>query len=99
MIPTTMSTLYRCVTPTNWLCPCGRVARELRRADIAHDTVRVPLRRSRRAAVEGLTGQRAVPVLVLDAEPIADSRRIVEHLRWRAAPTAPPARAGLDEVI
>ena len=23
------ATLYRCRTPTNWLCPCGRVAREL----------------------------------------------------------------------
>ena len=23
--------LHRCRTPTNWLCPCGRVARELRR--------------------------------------------------------------------
>ena len=24
-----MATLYRCSTPTDWLCPCGRVARAL----------------------------------------------------------------------
>ena len=24
-----VATLYRCTTPTNWLCPCGRVARAL----------------------------------------------------------------------
>ena len=23
------ATLHRCRTPTDWLCPCGRVAREL----------------------------------------------------------------------
>jgi glutathione S-transferase len=31
-----------------------------------------------------------VPVLVIDGEPICDSRRIAEHLRWRA--TAAPSR-------
>ena len=25
-----MATLYRCTTPTDWLCPCGKVARALR---------------------------------------------------------------------
>ncbi len=80
-----MATLHRCPTPTNWLCACGRVERALRRAGVAHDTVREPLRRRHRHAVEALTGQRVVPVLVLDGEePIVDSRRIVEHLRWRA---------------
>jgi len=29
-----MATLYRCRTPTDHLCPCGRVARELRRQGI-----------------------------------------------------------------
>ncbi len=77
--------LYRCRTPTNRLCPCGRVARELKRHGIAHDEVRVAYGRAHRAEVEGLTGQRHVPVLVLDGEAIADSKRIVEHLRWRAA--------------
>jgi glutathione S-transferase len=79
-----VATLYRCPTPTDWLCPCGRVARELRRRDVPFDEVRVPWRRRGRPEIEALTGQRFVPVLVLDGEAICDSRRIVEHLRWRA---------------
>ena len=43
-----MATLYRCSTPTNWLCPCGKVARALAREGIGFDEVRVPQRRSRR---------------------------------------------------
>ncbi len=78
-----MATLYRCRTPTDWLCPCGRVARELRRHGVDVEEVRVPLRRADRAEVEALTGQRAVPVVVIEGEAICDSRRIVEHLRWR----------------
>jgi glutathione S-transferase len=78
-----MATLYRCTTPTDWLCPCGRVARALRRQAIAVETVRVPQRRSRRPEVEALSGQRRVPLLVIDGEVICDSRRIVEHLRLR----------------
>ena len=76
--------LYRCRTPTDWLCPCGRVARELRRRRVAHEQVRVGRGKAHRAAVQELTGQRRVPVLVLDGDAIADSKRIVEHLRWRA---------------
>lgn len=75
-----MPTLYRCSTPTDWLCPCGRVARALRREGISFHQVVLPQRRSRRLEVEALTGQQRVPVLVLDGEPICDSRRIVEHL-------------------
>jgi glutathione S-transferase len=75
-----MATLYRCSTPTDWLCPCGKVARALRREGIQVQQVVVPQRRSRRPEVEALTGQRRVPVLVLDGEPICDSRRIIEHL-------------------
>jgi glutathione S-transferase len=78
-----VATLYRCTNPTDWLCPCGRVARALRREGIAVETVRVPQRRSRRPEVEALSGQRRVPVLVLEGEVICDSTRIVEHLRWR----------------
>ena len=77
--------LYRCPNPTNWLCPCGRVARELRRHGVGFETVRVPYRRRDRAEVEELTGQTRVPALVLDEQAIVDSRRIVEHLRWRAS--------------
>ncbi len=77
-----MATLYRCPTPTDRLCPCGRVARELRAAGLAVEQERVPLRRDRRPRIEQLTGQRRVPVLVLDdGEAIFESHRIVEHLR------------------
>jgi glutathione S-transferase len=80
-----VATLYRCTTPTNWLCPCGRVARALKRDGIEFQEVAVPQRRSRRPEVEALTGQRRVPVLVIDGEVICDSRRIVEHLEFRRA--------------
>jgi glutathione S-transferase len=75
-----MVTLYRCPTPTNVLCPCGRVARALRRAGVEHEEVRVPYRRARRGEVERLTGQRRVPVLVDGEQAICDSHRIVEFL-------------------
>lgn len=78
-------TLHRCPTPTDRLCPCGRVARELRRHGIEHDTVRVALRQRDRDDVARRSGQRHVPLLVLeDGTAICDSRRIVEHLRRRA---------------
>ena len=90
-----MATLYRCSTPTDWLCPCGKVARALRRDGIAVEQVAVPQRRSRRPEVEALTGQRRVPVLVIDGEAICDSRRILEYLEFRRrAPAATdPTRA------
>ena len=75
--------LYRCRTPTDWLCPCGRVARALRREGIEHEQVRLD-RRDRSAVLE-LTGQRHVPVLDIGEQAIADSKRIIEHLGWRAA--------------
>jgi glutathione S-transferase len=84
-----VATLYRCSTPTNWLCPCGKVAKALRREGIEYEAVVVAQRRSRREEVEALTGQRRVPVLVIDGEPICDSRRIVEYLEFRR--TARPA--------
>ena len=77
------ATLHRCRTPTDWLCPCGRVARELRRRGIDFEQRRHPQRRRDRDEVEALTGQRHVPALELGREVIVDSRRIVEHLRWR----------------
>jgi glutathione S-transferase len=78
-----VATLYRCSTPTDWLCPCGRVARTLKRDGIDYQPVVVPQRRSRRPEVEALSGQRRVPVLILDGDVICDSRRIVEHLELR----------------
>ncbi|HEX3690011.1 MAG TPA: glutathione S-transferase N-terminal domain-containing protein [Solirubrobacteraceae bacterium] len=85
-----MATLYRCNTPTDWLCPCGRVARALRREGIVFDAVAVGQRRSRRGEVEALSGQQRVPVLVLDGETICDSRRIVEHLEYRRSGASGP---------
>jgi glutathione S-transferase len=81
--------LHRCRTPTNWLCPCGRVARELARRGIEVQERRVPWRRDRREEVDALTGQDRVPVLQLDRDVICDSKRIVEHLRWRDAGSGP----------
>ena len=86
-----MATLYRCKTPTNWLCPCGRVARELRSHGVEADEVRVSWRRADRTEVASLSGQDRVPLLVLGGEAICDSRRIVEHLGWRASAQASPA--------
>jgi glutathione S-transferase len=77
------ATLHRCRTPTDWLCPCGRVARELQRRGIEAQEQRVARRKRDRDEIEALTGQRRVPVLVLGREVICDSVRIVEHLRWR----------------
>jgi glutathione S-transferase len=75
-----VATLYRCKTPTDWLCACGKVERKLRKAGIDHDTVRVPLRKRDRPEVEELSDQRWVPVFVHGEEVIADSHRIVEYL-------------------
>ena len=85
-----MATLYRCRTPTDWLCPCGRVARALRRDGVAVTQVRTRRRRAGRAEVQALSGQSRVPLLVLDGAVICDSRRIVEHLRWRRERAATP---------
>lgn len=81
--------LHRCRTPTDWLCPCGRVARELRRAGEDVEQVRVPWRRRDRSAVLALTGQTTVPVAVIDGDAICDSRRIVQHLTRRRKLTPP----------
>ena len=77
-----MAILYRCQTPTDWLCACGKVARRLRRDGIDYEQVRVPIMRRDRHEVDDLTGQRWVPVLVHDEHVIHDSRRIVEYLDW-----------------
>jgi glutathione S-transferase len=84
-----VATLYRCTTPTDWLCPCGRVARALRREGIAVQVVVVGQRHSHRQEVEALSGQRRVPVLVLDGEVICDSKRILKHLEYRRSQAAP----------
>jgi glutathione S-transferase len=75
--------LYRCRTPTNWLCPCGAVARRLRKRGIEHRTERTSQRRSARPEIEELTRQRRVPVLVDGDEVIHDSKRILQYLEWK----------------
>jgi glutathione S-transferase len=65
------------------------VARELRRHGVEVEVRRVPWRRADRDEVQALTGQDRVPVLQLDRDVVCDSRRIVEHLRWRAAQREP----------
>jgi glutathione S-transferase len=79
-----VTVLYRCRTPTDYLCRCGTVARRLRSAGIDYEEVRVSLLRRERLEVEDLTGQRWVPVLVHGEEVIHDSHRILEYLDWLA---------------
>ncbi len=75
--------LYRCHTPTNHLCPCGAVARKLRKQGLEFRTERVGLRRADRPEINELTRQDRVPVLVDGDEVIHDSRRIREYVEWR----------------
>lgn len=85
-----MTVLYRCKTPTDFLCACGTAARALRRHGVEFEEVRMPYSRRNRPEIEDLTGQRLVPVLVHGDEVVHDSHRIVEHLDW-AAETSPAA--------
>ena len=75
--------LYRCRTPTNFLCPCGAVARRLKRRGIEYRTERVALRKRDRPEIVELTRQRVVPVLVDGEEVVSDSRRILQYLDWK----------------
>lgn len=75
--------LYRCPTKTNFLCPCGAVARRLAALDIDYRTERVPYRRKDRPEVVELTGQTRVPLLIDGEEIVHDSKRIRQYLDWR----------------
>jgi glutathione S-transferase len=77
-----MAILYRCKTPTDWLCPCGKCARRLRAAGVTFDEVRVPVLKRDRDEVDDLTSQRWVPVLVDGDEIVHDSHRITEYVEW-----------------
>jgi glutathione S-transferase len=79
-----VATLYRCPAPTDWLCPCGREARGLRRHGVAFTEVRVERRKRARSEVQASSGQDRVPLLVIEGEAICDSKRIVEHLDHRS---------------
>jgi glutathione S-transferase len=76
--------LYRCITPTDRLCPCGQVARQLKAAGIEHETERVSLsaKPEKRTQIVELTGQPHVPVLVEDdGTATHDSKAIIERIR------------------
>lgn len=83
--------LYRCRTPTNFLCPCGAVARRLNRLGLEYRTERVPYRRSDRPEIVELTRQQRVPVLVDGSEIVHDSKRILEYLDDRDAGDSAPS--------
>ncbi len=72
--------LYRCGTRTNFLCPCGAVARRLNRLGLEYRTERVARRRASRPEIVELTALPYVPVLVDGDEVIGDSRRILQYL-------------------
>jgi glutathione S-transferase len=80
-----VAVLYRCNAPTDYICRCGKVARELQRRGIDYGEVRVPYRRRNRLEVIDLTDQDRVPVLVDGDQVIHESHRIVEYLEWSAA--------------
>jgi glutathione S-transferase len=75
------TTLYRCKTPTDRLCPCGKVARALRAADVDYEQVRVRVLKRHRPEIGDLSGQRWIPVLVHGDEVVHDSRRIVQFVQ------------------
>jgi glutathione S-transferase len=83
--------LYRCGTPTNFLCPCGAVARRLNKLGIDYRTERVRRRRSYRPEIVELTQQPYVPVLADGEEVISDSRRILKYLDWKYGEDQQPA--------
>ena len=72
--------LFRCGAPTDWLCPCGRAARSLKKHGVDFETRRVATSRSRRPEIVELTGQKRVPVLVHGEEVVHESRRIIEYV-------------------
>lgn len=85
--------LYRCPTPTNFLCPCGTTARKLKRAGVPFRTERVPYGKKSRPEIEELTGQSRVPVLVDGEEIVHDSKRIAEYLDWKRSRPGHSARS------
>jgi glutathione S-transferase len=83
--------LYRCGTPTNFLCPCGAVARRLKKLGLEYRTERVRRRRSRRPEIVELTKLPYVPVLVDGDEVVNDSKRILQYLDGAYAGEGPNA--------
>jgi glutathione S-transferase len=86
--------LYRCPTPTDFLCPCGAVARRLRKLGIEYSTERVPYRRKDRPEIAELTRQSRVPVLIDGEEIVHDSKRILQYLEHTRGRPDKPGDAG-----
>lgn len=90
--------LYRCPTRTDYLCPCGAVARRLRKLGIEFRTERVPYRRAERPEIDELSSQDRVPLLVDGDEVVHDSKRIAQYVEWaygdRPGETGGHAQAG-----
>lgn len=84
--------LYRCRVPGNYLCPCGAVARRLKKLGIPFEEKRVSWSKTARPEVVAASGQARVPVLLLEGDVISDSKRIYEHLAWK---TSQPDRSGV----
>jgi glutathione S-transferase len=83
--------LYRCRTPTDRLCPCGKVARSLKAAGIEFEVERVPLsaKPEKRQQIIELTAQPKVPVLVEDDGTATHrSARIIERIAAGAVSTS-----------
>jgi glutathione S-transferase len=87
-----VTTLYRCKTPTDLVCRCGKVARRLRSMEIDFEEIRAPFLERDRPEVEELTGQRWVPVLVHDKDVILDSHRILEYLEMARPQRTPTGK-------
>jgi glutathione S-transferase len=88
--------LYRCPTRTNFLCPCGAVARRLKRLGVEYRTERVPYRRSDRPEIVELTKQNRVPVLVDGDEIVHDSKRILQYLDFTRGDKAADAISTIE---
>ncbi len=88
--------LYRCGTPTNFLCPCGAVERRLKKLGLEHRTERVQRRRSRRPEIVELTKKPYVPVLVDGDEVVSDSRIRSTWSTWEFGPDGPSTMNGDD---
>jgi len=76
--------LYRCITPTDRLCACGKVHRGLVEVGIDVDVERVPLssKPGKRPEIVKLTGQPRVPVIVeADGTATHDSKTIVVGIK------------------
>lgn len=89
--------LYRCKTPTDYLCPCGAVARRLKKLELEYRTERVPYRRSDRPEIVELTRQDRVPVLVDGTEIVHDSKRILQYLDHAYGEPERPGRGGAED--